>query len=172
MKSHTDMRLLVFLACVILVTACQTGGRPMESYPTAAPLHEIELLQEIFIPPNAARAFFQNGVQVPKKDRYEPHCEFEISTVSEQSQRVAPDTFTIARVTRRRVSDEDAGIPIRIGVFGSQDIFHETHLWLNSESQPGVRKLICRSWTQHLGQGGFLSIRQMQAVLGDNFLFR
>ena len=162
------MRIITWLVCVVSIAACQSGGGPVGRSP-AAPLHELELKRELLIAPRAARAFFQHGAQTASKDRYQPYCELEISTVAEQPQRVAPDTFAITGMVRRLVSDEESGMPVRIDIFGSQDIFHETHLWLRSERQPGVRKLVCRSWAQDLGRGRFLSVREMQEVLGGNF---
>ncbi len=165
------MRIITWLICVVSIAACQSGGGPVGGSP-ADLLHELELKREVRIPSKAARAFFQHGEQIASKDRYESYCELEISTVAEQPQRVAPDTFAITRVARRLVSDEESGMPVQIGIFGSQDVFHETHLWLSSERQPGVRKLICRSWTQDLGRGRFLSVSEMQEVLGSGFVLR
>ena len=73
---------------------------------------------------------------------------------------------------RRRVSDENGGTPAGIHLFDSSDVFHETHLWLFAAAQPGVRKLICRRWTQGVGRGGYLTIGDMQAVLGAAFALR
>jgi len=133
--------------------------------------HTLRLTRELKIAPGRARAFFQDGVQSGGKDRYRPYCEFEISTVSERPQWVRPDTFTIRRVERRTVTDEDTGMPLFFPtVFGSQDIFYETHLWLDSRRQPGVRKLVCRDWSQDFGRGGHLSGRAIQSVLGDSLV--
>ena len=73
---------------------------------------------------------------------------------------------------RRIVSDENSGFPPRLDPFANQDVFHETHLWLSSERQPGVRKLICRSWTQSLGRGRYLSAWEIGRVLGEAFVLR
>lgn len=165
------MRIITLLLCIVSIAACQAGGGPMGGSPVA-PLHELELKREVYIPARAARAFFQHGARTPSKDRYQSYCELEISTVAEQPRRVAPDTFTITGVVRRLVSDEDSGMPVRLDIFGGQDIFHETHLRLSSERQPGVRKLICRSWSQYPGRGRFLSVREMQAILGGGVVLR
>ena len=165
------MRIIAWLVCVVSIAACQSGDGPMGGSPST-PLYELELKRELLIPTGAARAYFQHGAQTASKDRYQPYCELEISTVAEQPQRVAPDVFAITRLARRLVSDEESGMPVRTEFFGSRDIFHESHLWLSSRRQPGVRKLICRSWTQDLGRGRFLSVREMQAVLGSGFVLK
>ena len=169
------MRIISLLICLVSIlaslAACQRDGVPRSGAP-ASPLNELELTRQLQIPAGTARAYFQHGAQSPSKDRYQPYCELEISTVAQQPQLLAPDTFAITGTMLRMVSDEDSGMPVRLTFYGGQDVFHEIHMRLSSRQQPGVRKLICRSWTQDLGRGRYLSIQEMQAVLGDTLLFK
>jgi hypothetical protein len=132
------------------------------------------LLQDLTIPEGRARALFQDGRQVVAVDRYRPHCELEISTVSEQPQSLAADRLLVRRRERRVVSDENAAIPAFGWGFGSpwgdyQDNFYETLFWLRAETQPGVRRLLCRDWYRSSDIGRYLTLDEMLRVLGPQF---
>ncbi len=145
-------------------------GLAVQAAPTveSAVLRAVLLTRDLQIAPGRARAFFQDGVQTPGKDRYRPHCEFEISTVAEAPQTVHPGRFTVTGVVHRMVTDENAGIPLFVpSMFGGQDIFYETRIRLASRAQPGVRELICRDWSQDFGRGYYLGRGAIQAVLGN-----
>jgi hypothetical protein len=132
------------------------------------------LLQDLTIPAGRARAVFQDGRQVGSVDRYRPHCELEISTVSEEPQRLAADRLFVQRRDRRIVSDENAAIP----AFGfgfatpwgcTEDNFYETLFWLRAEQQPGVRRLLCRDWYRSCDAGRHLTLDEILQVLGPAF---
>ena len=159
------------LSGALALGACQgPGGQQVFSAPQAP--RTVELSRALRIPHGKARAYFQGGAQVGAPNRYEPYCELEVSDVSDGSLELEADRFAVTRVMQRRVADEASGVPAGIDIFGGSDIFHETHLWLSSAAEPEVRKLICRSWTQDAGRGRYLSVADMQAVLGPSFSLR
>lgn len=191
MKDYLLLKLLSAMALLALLTACVSVGGGVgvgsggggvgvaASVPVGqgdsglADVRELLLTRDLEIPAGWARAFFQDGRQTSGKDRYRPHCEFEVSNVSDGTETVRADRFVITGITQRMMMDEDSGVPVFMpNMFGSQDIFYETRMKLASRHQPGVRELICRDWSQDFGRGWYLSLGQMQAVLGDHFVFR
>lgn len=151
----------------LLVTACA----PVPEVPPTAQDWRLRLTREVIIPAGRARAMFQDGRQVGGVDRYRPHCEFEINTVSEQPQRVAPDRLFVVRRERRVVTDENAAIPAFFsGPFDcDRDNFYESLYWLRAEQQPGVRRLLCRDWFRSCDLGRHLSLDEILEVLGPGF---
>ncbi len=149
------------------MAACVPVGTP----PPVDDWHWV-LGQQLTIPAGRARTWFQDGRQVARVDRYRPHCELEIATVSEQPQQVRPDRLHVQRRERRIVLDEDAAIPT-IGFAWpfdcNRDHFYETLFWLRAESQPGVRRLLCRDWFRSCDPGRQLSLDEMLRVLGPAF---
>ena len=106
----------------------------------------VEIVQPVTIPANRARATFQGGRQVSGGYPYNPYCELEISTVSEQPQRVETDVFVVTRSGSALISDADARLPIAgpfVNVTCGDLIFYEVEHWLASDRQPGVRKIRC-----------------------------
>ncbi len=90
---------------------------------------------------------------VPKVrlDRYRPHCNFEVRSVSDGTLRIEPDTFLVTEV------DEDeeevvglpqpqryAGLELNGGRGGgiNQIVYYVRH-WLYAERQPEVMHLTC-----------------------------
>jgi hypothetical protein len=160
----------IALVAAATLTGCQ-GGEPRSLTDGSVP-RALELMRDLTVPAGSARAYFQGGAQVAAVDRYEPYCELETTELSDGNLRLVPDLFQVTRVMRRRVSDENTGAPAGIDLFGSSDIFHETHMWLGSDRQPEARLLICRSWSQNVGQGGYLVVREMQAIVGPTLRMR
>ena len=153
----------------VLLAGCMAGQ------PARPGVGVVSLTQEVTIPPNRARAVFQDGRQVDGSGRYTPHCELEISTVSEQPQVVRPDRFGVRRIGNRVVGDQDTGMPPRFfgrdAFFCIEDMIYETDIRLGSDIQPGVRRILCRQTFDTCTGGRFLSLREIQAILGPSFHF-
>ncbi len=164
------MRCLIIGLALVLLAGC--GGNP----PRAPAIGVVNLTQEVVIPPNRARTVFQGGRQIDAGGRYDPHCELEISTVSDRTQVVKPDTFGVRRIGNRVVGDQNSGIPPRIwgrdAFFCIEDMIYETDIRLASDIQPGVRRLLCRQAFSTCGGGRYLSLPEIQQILGPNFSFQ
>lgn len=125
------------------VSACQTltgSGYAPER------IARVEIVRPVTIPANRARATFQGGHPVSGAYPYDPYCELEVSTVSEQPQRVEKDVFVVTRSGTAVLSDADARLPIAgpfVNVTCGDLIFYEVEHWLASDLQPGVRKIRC-----------------------------
>ncbi len=88
-----------------LLTACQgynTLIKLNNSYFEISPHATIEITQELSVPANSARAFFQNGELLSHTgiNLYNISCEILINTVSESRQTIAPGVFTITSISQ------------------------------------------------------------------------
>ena len=162
-------------AAVLISMAPALLAGCMAGQPARPGVGVVTLTREITIPPNRARAVFQGGRQVDGGGGYAPHCELEISTVSEQPQVVRPDRFGVRRIGSRVVGDQDTGMPPRLfgrdAFFCIEDMIYETDIRLGSDIQPGVRRILCRQTFDTCTGGRFLSLGEIQAILGPSFRF-
>ena len=180
------MRYRMVLVALLGLTSCQ----PLSNYPVESVWYqppvgaEWVLNQPIEIPPDSATVRFQFGKVVRVVNEFEPNCVFELTTVRETSQPVAPQVFVVTRVrsgsslrnslreegprfVRAHMGADDAG-PIRY--------FFKTEMFLRSDKQPNVLMLTC----QHAWESGSSSLQyerpptvaEMQQALGAYFTFR
>ena len=155
---------LVLFTGMLSLTAC---GVP-ERRPVAGGIQAFELHRDVVVPANQARIIFQHGRPKAGKNLFDWHCELEINTVSESSQRVLADTFSVTSASARIVRDELSGMPaMPFGVIDCGDRFYETHYRLHSSRQPGVRKMICRNGYTFCSGGKFAGRYEMQAIFGE-----
>jgi hypothetical protein len=131
--------------------------------------YELVLQRPLQIPAASAHLRFQDGGPVGASDRFRPHCEFELSTRSEQAQPVDPDRFQVTSIQRRTLSDELSGMPAIPLARCSQDVYYETRLWLASERQPQVRVLICREVFDGCAFGRYPGPAEIGQALGPYF---
>lgn len=158
------------LAGTLLLSACQTGPAPRYALPQIA---TVEILIPVTIPPNRARAVFQQGKPVDGAYPYEPWCELEISTVSEQPQQVDKDLLVVTRRNTAVLSDPVARLPLAgpfVDISCGDMIYYETEYRLASDRQPGIRKLSClQAFNACWGEGHHLDRTSIEQTLGPAF---
>lgn len=93
------------MVIVTLLTACQgynTLIKSDNSYFEISPHASINITQELSVPANSARAFFQNGELLSHTgiNLYNISCEILLNTVSESRQIITPGVFTITAVSQ------------------------------------------------------------------------
>ncbi|MFP3874196.1 MAG: hypothetical protein ACLFQT_06775 [Thiohalophilus sp.] len=111
-------------------------------------------------------------------DRYYPHCKFETLQMLDNEKTVAPDTFIIHKVVRwddyamqpvhlasSRIS---AGIGLKIADSDPSPINTATEMFLQSEHQPDVYRLICSQW-EDASEANHVTINQIRRALGNTF---
>jgi len=168
----------LFIPFLLILTACSSGP-----YPVTSPYYQIPagsklvLNEELTIPPNNGRVYIQNGnVITPKeKNQYYPHCWFLSWKVPDTAQQIKPDTFYIV-ATRKSENVVRADTPLRLasalavsGLLGNASITSiefTTEMWLQSEKQPDIRRLICSHW-ENPEDGRHLTVAEMQKTLGN-----
>jgi hypothetical protein len=172
---------LAALLTTLTVAGCQQSGpyrrnSPYYQYP--AGMH-LSLLQPIDVPPASATTRLQFGRQVARNgvEETEPYCIFELDTVGDAAQRVAPERFAVVAVQRRVQSF--AGLPAAHAVRqvgfdpdnGPSHLYFITEFRLRSADQPQVRALSCMSNQMAPGIAimRHLTLAEIRQALGGYF---
>lgn len=173
--------LLPSLGAALLLAACASPSdrgpdAPLPAYPAGI---TARLVQQLTIPPGAATVRLQYGHPVASNGVQEtdPYCIFELDTVSEAAQGVAPETFPVTRVQRRVTSF--SGMPVvfkpalaagagRDG--GPSQIYYITEFRLRSDSGTRARALTCQHEVSSTPIPHHLTLSEMRQALGDYFV--
>lgn len=168
-------RALLSIMLVLSLAAC--ANAPQDAYPVG----RLSLLAPVIIPPGAATLRLQYGRITASNavQEQDPFCVFELDTVAEQAQAVAPENFDIVGI--HRSVETFAGMPalqplfrpMRVA-FNDDDrpshIYYKTTFRLASNSQK-ARALTCMS--NQLMPGivfmRHLTLREMRDALGAFF---
>ena len=142
--------ILCLVACGPVVIIDETGNAPVTVNGAILTLH-----QEIVIPPDRARVFFQDGRIVGSINEYKPHCQLTVRALKETPQTIHPDTFTVMSVTGDvqkvvrvetiflAATDEFILADGNGGDNGESDETLVLNMGLRSERQPDVTYLVC-----------------------------
>lgn len=169
------------LAASFLSACAQGGGYGPESphyvYPGGL---SIELKKPLTIPPGEAGVRLQYGRTVARNGVQEtdPHCIFELDTVSDGRQTVQPEAFRVTRWQRRITTF--SGMPVGFRAVALTDfddgrpsqIYYITEFRLRSEQQPAVRSLTCQhdQAAPGIAIARHLTLAEMRAALGEYFV--
>jgi hypothetical protein len=173
-------------ASLFILTGCQTSkvGDPASPYYPPPTGSAVILNNDLEIPPETARIFLQRGKTYGYHgfDRYTPWCYFELNTIKNTTQTLGADTFEVYKVSSRTEQVVEngtihlAGVNIQFGtdVFmakgGSDGPSSETaviQMWLRSEQQAQIRKLVCGGAEENPAIVKAPSIDQIRAALGE-----
>jgi hypothetical protein len=136
---------------------------------------KIVLRQQVTIEPGTTRTFLQRGRLMALGDfnRYRANCNFEVQNLSDELQRIEPDTFIIKKVQRlmtevvRHYTHQPGFIPVEYADPGSPLVTHGYHLWFSSEKQPDVMRMTCRGAFDDLSRAEPPSIEEIGEALGE-----
>jgi hypothetical protein len=171
--------LFVILLASLLMAACSQSGWVKQDTASRYYLPPIgtlvELQRPLTVPPGRARVFLQGGQVTQGFDQYQPNCNFEIRTLSEQPQVISPEKFLVVKVQRVTEEVVQTAEPIQVawlGLVGRDTggytmIVRGVHLWLGSDTQPDVMRLTCRGGFDDPWRVDPPSIDEMRAALGD-----
>jgi len=111
-------------------------------------------------------------------NRYYPHCKFETWQMQDSEKTVEPDTFVIHKVVRwddyamqpiqMASSRVSAGIGVHLNGSDPSPINTAMEMFLHSERQPDVYRLICSQW-EDATEANHVTINQIRHALGDTF---
>ncbi len=166
------------VAAVSLLSACQQGPvRDETSHLSRVSVGSRFIVQQVLhIPAGHARVFLQNGQVVPKVklERYQPHCNIEVRTVSSGGSYIEPDTFIVTALMENEeevvrgpqwqryasllFSGDSADM-----VMVSRFVRHT----LNSSRQPEVMYLTCHGGFAEPWQVEAPSISEIRQALGE-----
>ena len=188
------MKFILIMIIVVLLTACQgrnTLIKSEDSYFLISPSATIEITQELSVPPNSARAFFQNGELLSHTgiNLYNVSCEILINTVSESRQSIAPGVFNITAISQdespivMRKTLQVAALDFNYNQYalggGSGDSpvdIHRYYKFKLSAQDPSkqitqVRSLTCRGVQDEPYNAELPTFNEMQAAAGQYVKF-
>ena len=170
---HT--RTILLLMLFGFAASAQPREWPADSPWFVIPVNSvITLRQPLTIPPEQAGVYMQYGEVKPENDvdMYYANCRLEVRDVKSVRQTVEPDKFTVYRV---QLFEDYSARPLRFaaaaGFFllgdGPTPQDYATIMYLRSDRQPFVRQLVCKHLEDPALFPEHLTVKQMQAALGD-----
>lgn len=119
----------------------------------------IELRKPVTIPPDTAHINLQYGrfVEDSDRDRYYPHCRFEIRELTAEPRIIQPDRFRITRVVNREYVDSRPDL-----------IDYITKLWIHSDKTPQALYMYCSQYNTDPFPD-WVTIAEMQEAWGEYF---
>ena len=139
----------------------------------------LELHQDVFIPSQRTRVFFQTGRLLSGINELEPHCQLRVDDISDQPQAVHAGLFTIDKVFGtldqivygERIHLASVGDTVIAG--GNGDGNGESRqmyfyfMELNAEKQPNVTYLVCGGALDDPAFAEYPTLEEIRAALGD-----
>ena len=139
----------------------------------------LELHKDIDIPPRRTRVFFQEGRMLYGINDYKPHCQLRVRDISEQSQSVHADRFTIDNVygaedeivSNGRIRLAAAGGAVIAGGNGGGNgenrLMYFYFMGLHAEKQTNVTYLVCGGALEDPAFAAYPTIQEIRAAMGD-----
>jgi hypothetical protein len=168
------------LAIAVLAGCSSNYVKDEDSVFYAVPVGSFLVLnQDVTIAGDQVAVYVQNGelMQEVEVNKYYPNCKFEVYKISELPRTVQADTFEIIKVVddiesssllkNSRLAALDNAITLS-SLDRSYVFNYATLLYLNSEKQNDVYRLICQHW-EDIFYDRHLSITQMRKAMGDVF---
>lgn len=153
--------LLVLVACRGLDGA---GGTDADRIPVGT---RVVLHRDLVIPPDQAGVFVP-GTQIGDRYRYDAACRLEVLTVDATFRPVVADRFTVVRVEQsweRFTRQESSLRRVRMDDDGPALLQFATALYLHSDRQPDVFRLVCNQLQDSARNPRYLTAAEMRTVL-------
>jgi hypothetical protein len=152
---------LLLVITILGLAGCTTAlqNDPASQYYLIPVGSTLKLLKTVSIPPNTSHVNLQYGKLVSDNDldRYYPHCQFEISTLSSEARRVEPDAFKITKVVNR------------VYIVSWPDLTnYVTKLWIHSDKSPQVLYMYCAQYNTD-NFPDWVTVAEMKAAWGEYF---
>lgn len=134
----------------------------------------VVVLRDITVPSGKARVTLQKGaVSERGVHPFDFWCQFEVNDVVPQAQTITAGDFSVRKVTYEYSSVVLSGqnsVIAQAGqgaINGPSDITRIRHMWLQSDSQPNVRRLSCGGAFDRAVDARFPSLNEMRQALGE-----
>lgn len=153
--------LLVLVACHGLDGASGTGADRLP-VGTLAVLH-----RDLVIAPDQAGVFVP-GTPIGDRYRYDAACRLEVRTVNATFRTVVADRFTVVRVEQsgERFTRQESGLRrVRMDDDGPALWRFTTALYLHSDRQPDVFRLVCSHLQDSAQNPRYLTVAEIRTVL-------
>lgn len=161
------------IAGLLAIGGCAGAGKYVD-LPMVAPTSVVQINQQLEIPPELARVYIQNGVQVSKKglDKWLTYCSVlmqKVNTPGEPLQTVSPGKFEVTEVREYndyRYSPRIYASLTLVSRDPPSNVIYSVDMRLQSQQQPGVRSLICVKHVDAYGRY-YPTLAEMRVALGD-----
>jgi len=142
----------------------------------------LELHREVVIPANRTRIFFQDGRQSYGINEYYPHCELRVRNISEQTQTVHADRFSIERVfgsVGEIVNSSGIQLAGSVGAIllasgggsgdgnGEMRLMYTYFMALHSDQQPHVTYFVCGGAFEEPALADYPSLQDIRTAMGE-----
>lgn len=158
----------ISVVLLLLLSACQVldheGGDRADLIAMGTP---VDLHRDLTLPPGQAGVFIP-GTRIGDRYRYDAHCRLEVRTVSETPQTVVADHFIIERVVQEweRFTLRETGLrQAHFDVDGPALLLFTTVLYLHSDRQPDVFRLVCGHLQDSAQNPRYLTADEIRTVL-------
>jgi hypothetical protein len=152
----------------LLLAACQVLDHEGEARAYLIPMGTpVDLHRDLTLPPGQAGVFIQ-GTRIGDRYRYDAGCRLEVRTLSETPRTVVADRFTVVRVTREweRFTWRETGLRrVRLDYDGPALLRFSTALYLHSDRQPDVFRLVCSHLQDSARNPRYLTADEIRTVL-------
>jgi hypothetical protein len=135
---------------------------------------KVVLKQDLAVPPGRTRLFLQQGqtMMLGDFDRYLANCNFEISSLSEASQTIQSQQFTVSKVEDLMVEvvqQDSQQLFLKVGMDDSATpmVTRGYHFWLSSAHQSDVIRLSCRGAFDDMWAALPPTLEEIRHAVGD-----
>ncbi|MEA2078766.1 MAG: hypothetical protein U9P00_02720 [Pseudomonadota bacterium] len=175
-----------FLVMLVLSCHCLAACGPLTIKDTTTqsyiPIQGgiLELHQDVVIPAHRTRVFFQDGRSLYGINEYYPHCELRVRDISEHTQTVHADRFSIDEVFgtvdqvvasgRIRLAAARATIIASGGGGGGNGetrLMYTYFMALHSDQQPNVSYFVCGGAFEEPALADYPTLQDVQTAMGD-----
>lgn len=174
-------KLTTLVALPLLLAGCQQLPVADEGSPRSriAVGSHLILHQTLTLTAGHARVFMQHGQVVAKTklDAYQPHCNFEVRSVSRGASTIEPDDFVVTALTEDQEevvqgpqSQQYAALGNMVVMGGDATLVMVTRFirhQLESSHQPEVMRLTCHGGFSEPWQVAYPSIDEIRQSLGE-----
>ena len=169
-----------------LLSSCQSNlpiGYSGTAFDELKPGAKLVLKQGVFIPSGLAAIYLQDGQIVTESvvRVRQPHCKFEVNTISEAVTKISADEFDIMRYSMdtdyvMQEVQRFAALSLSISVFGDSGggptaKVYVIEMFLKSARQPDVLRISCGHWEDPM-DGNYLTLSQVKQALGSIMEFK
>jgi hypothetical protein len=142
----------------------------------------LELHREVVIPAQRTRVFFQDGRLSYGINEFYPHCELRVRDISEQTQTVHADRFSIERVfgSVDEIASSDGiqlagsvGATLVLGGGangngnGEMRLMYTYFMALHSDQQPHVTYFVCGGAFEEPALADYPTLQDIRAAVGE-----
>ncbi|MCB1777354.1 MAG: hypothetical protein KDI50_07950 [Candidatus Competibacteraceae bacterium] len=158
----------LFLGLLLLTACAALDGMDADDHKRIPVGTRIDLRQNLTIPPGQAGVFVP-GTAIGDRYRYEAACRLEVRSIDNAPRTVAADQFTVVRFNQEweRFSQQPTGL--RYASLRDHDgpalLRFTTNLYLHSDRQPEVFRLVCSHLQDSAQQPRYLTVEEIRTVL-------